>query len=61
MSFKQVYAAFLWATLLICAGAIHSATAAVMYAEKAWTTGLYAHEECGVISTYGAFVGKASQ
>jgi polar amino acid transport system substrate-binding protein len=43
MSFKQMHAAFLWATLLICTGGIHSATAAVVCEEKAWTAGLYEH------------------
>lgn len=43
MSFKQMHAAFLWATMLICAGGIHSATAAVICADKAFTAGLYEH------------------
>jgi len=43
MSYKQMYAAFLWATMMICAGGIHSATAAVLCADNAWTAGLYEH------------------
>ncbi len=43
MGFKQMYAASLWATMLICACGIHSATTAVLCADKAWTAGLYEH------------------
>lgn len=43
MSFKQMYAASLWASMLICAGGIHSAAAAVLCADKTFAAGLYEH------------------